>query len=103
MRYLLSAAAVAAVLLLEHLLRVERRRRAQARRLPPDLPVEEHLSESGRFRATVYPHDTDVMRFEVFERLEDQEGAPRWRRVSPPSFVDRKALPAIIDEALRNK
>jgi hypothetical protein len=92
--------AVVLVLLTEWLVRTRRRRRAAARRLPPDLPVEEHLSPSGRFKALVYPHDGSVMRVEVFRWVEDEPGAPFWRRTSGPSFVDQRALPAVVREAL---
>jgi hypothetical protein len=101
MNHVLIAVTAGLVLLLERLLRAERRRRLMARRLPPDQPLEEHLSSSGRFRAVVYSHDTGVMRIEVFQRMGTEPTEPCWLRISGPSFVDREALPDAIREALR--
>jgi hypothetical protein len=97
----LIAAAVMVVLVGERLVRAERRRRFNARRPPPDQPVDEHLSSSGRFKVVVYAYDSKVMRIEVFQRVEDEATEPVWRRISGPSFVDREALPGVVDEALR--
>jgi hypothetical protein len=41
------------------------------------------------------------MRVEVFELVENEPTAPFWLRVSGPSFVDQRALPAVVREALR--
>jgi hypothetical protein len=101
MKQVLIGVAVTMVLLLERLVRAERRRRVMARRPPPDQPVEEHLSSSGRFKAVVYAYDRSVMRVEVFQWVENDPTAPFWLRISGPSFVDQRALPAVVHEALR--
>jgi hypothetical protein len=99
--HVLIAVTVGLVILVERVLRAALRRRLNARRLPPDQPLEEHLSSSGQFRAVVYPHDTGVMRIEVFRRTGPDPTEPSWLRISGPSFVDREALPAAVHEALR--
>ena len=101
MNHVLIAVIAGLVILLERLLRGARRRRLNARRLPPDQPLEEHLSSSGQFRAVVYSHDAGVMRIEVFQRIGPDPTEPSWLRISGPSFVDREALPAAVHEALR--
>lgn len=101
MKHILIGVAVAMVLLIERLVRAERRRRVVARRPPPDQPLEEHLSASGRLKAVVYAHDGRVMRVEVFQWVESERTAPFWRRISGPSFVDPQSLPAAVHEALR--
>ena len=101
MNHVLIGVAVMTVFLFERLVRAERRRRAIARRPPPDLPVEEHLSSSGRFKAVVYAYDSNVMRVEVFQWVENGGTAAVWRRISGPSFADQRALPAVVREALR--
>ena len=102
MKHVLIGVAVALVLLLERLVRAERRRRVIARRPPPDEPVAEHLSSSGRFKAVVYAYDGSVMRVEVYQWVENEPAAPSWLRISGPSFVDQRALPAVVREALRD-
>jgi len=101
LKHVLIGVAVATVLVIERLVRAERRRRAIARRPPPDEPVEEHLSSSGRFKAVVYAYDHSVMRVEVFRLVDNERTAPFWVRISGPSFVDRCALPAVVHETLR--
>ena len=101
MKHVLIALAVMTVLLLDRLVRAERGRRLIARRSPPDQPVEEHLSSSGRFKSVVYAFDSSVMRVEVFQWVENEPTAPFWLRISGPSFVDQAALPAAVNEALR--
>jgi hypothetical protein len=49
----------------------------------------------------VYAHDSSVMRVEVFQWVENEPAAPFWRRISGPSFVDQRALPAVVHEVLR--
>jgi hypothetical protein len=103
MKHVLIGVAVVMVLLFERLVRAERRHRVVARRPPPDQPVEEYLSSSGRFKAVVYAQDSSVMRVEIFRLVGDEPTAASWLRVSGPSFVDRRALPAVVHEALRDR
>jgi hypothetical protein len=101
LRHLLIALAVTTVLVLERLIRAERRRRAIARRPPPDEPVEEHFSASGSIKAVVFAYDSQVMRIEVFQRVANEPAADIfWRRISGPSYVDQGAVPAAVHEAL---
>lgn len=100
MRHVLIAVAVALVVLVEELWRAARSRRAIAMRPPPELVLEEHLSASGRFKGVVYPHYGNVLRVEVFQRIEREAAAPLWLRVSGPSFADRASLSMVVREAL---
>jgi hypothetical protein len=67
----------------------------------PDQPLEERTSASGRFKAVVYAHADGVFRVELFELLTTDPVRPYWCRTGPTSFVDRAALPAVLDETLR--
>jgi hypothetical protein len=101
MKHVLIGLAVTMVLVVERLVRAQRRRGVTASRPSPDEPLEEHLSSSGRIKAVVYAHDRSVMRVEVFRWVESEPGAPFWLRITGPSFADRRAVPALVREAIR--
>jgi hypothetical protein len=105
-RHVVIAFAVLGVMIFEWIWKTSKRRRHLKRAFGagrPDLPIEEHLSPSGRFKVVVYPHAEGVFRVEVFERLAADLTEPYWFRTGEPSFVDRGALVAILDETARKE
>ena len=100
MTHLVILGAVMMIILGEEFLRSWRRTR-RLRKLPnPDRPLEEHFSPSGRYKAVVFEHDTEVLRIEVLRLVDDEPTASFWQSASRASFVDRASLQSVVTEAL---